>query len=306
MAVLLGGHAWKRAEWGGFVFVAAGGALSVHLLAAGALGYPAIAGSLLGLVALGLNLREDRPCGRRFEVPGGRLAAFVPAVVLTALIGTFAGAISPYWRARSEMLAADEMLARRALRPEDYREVVDRLSRAAKLDAYGTRPWIALAELEYQAWLARGGSFDDRVWNRIEPTLAQARQRPRNPDSLEVRRRRADYANRFLAMPGLPEGSRRQLLLVRADALYTLAVDLNPTSAPLRAQAAEALGAAGDHPRAVAQARIALDLDRRTPHDDRRLKPEQRDRLSQWIEEGAKPAESPAAVAPPPAAPPGG
>lgn len=297
IAVAFGAPSWRLAPPSGAAFAAATVASVVNLLAAGGIGYPAVAGMLWWLVALGLNLRDDRPCGRRVELRGGRMGVFAVAAFLTALVGTFAGAVSPFWRSQADMRAADQVLARRSIRPEDFSEVADLLTQAAAADVFASRPYLALAQLEYQSWLARGGSFDDRVWNRIESTLTQGRTRPRNPNSLEIRRERASYARLLLAQPGLPESQRRQLSLILADSLYTLAVELHPTSAPLRADAAEALHAVHDLPRAIQQAEIALDLDARIPHADKRLLDDVRARLQssipRWREE-ARAENSPA------------
>ncbi len=64
------------------------------------------------MLALGLNLRDDRPCGRLREL-GGLGPTIVLACVWAGLAGTFYGAVMPYWESESHRLAGDSLLASR-------------------------------------------------------------------------------------------------------------------------------------------------------------------------------------------------
>ncbi|WP_152051275.1 O-antigen ligase family protein [Tautonia marina] len=297
LAVALAGPLWSRVSIPPVAFAAAILATVVNLLAAGGIGYAPIASMLWGLAALGLNLREDRPAGRLRELPG-LFFPFTAAAVLAAILGTFYGTVSPYWRSQTLMNQADALLAQRptAPRQEDLDQVGDLLDRAIAADLYASRPYLALAELELIAWLGRGAPPEDAVWNRIERLLEAARTPPRDPRSLDARMARINSARRILqARPDLPLAARDRLRAIIADASYTIATDLSPTRPIDRARAAEALAAVGQFDRAVDQAEIALDLDARVPHLDKKLPEATRERLIASIPSWRSPedAESP-------------
>ena len=116
LAALLGLGFWRRVPLPATAFGAAVLACVVNLLAAGGIGMPAVALGLWLLIALGLNLRDDRPCGRLREY-AGRLPAFALAIVWSALAGSFVGAITPFWRSEAALAGADDALAHR---PPDF------------------------------------------------------------------------------------------------------------------------------------------------------------------------------------------
>ena len=127
--------------------------------------------------------------------------------------------------------------------------------------------------------------------------LAEGRLTPRNPDSLTARRREAGYARQILQDRGssLPETTRKWLRERAVNALAH-AVRLYPTSATLRAELAEASAEGGHVQDAIHQAEVALDLDRGTPHADKRLAEEVRGRLVEglrrWRSDGRPPRPS--------------
>ena len=112
LAAVLGLGFWTRVPLPASAFGAAVLACVINLLAAGGIGIPAVALGLWLLIALGLNLRDDRPCGRLREY-AGRLPAFALALVWAALAGSFAGAIVPFWRSEAALARADDALAHR-------------------------------------------------------------------------------------------------------------------------------------------------------------------------------------------------
>jgi hypothetical protein len=284
LAVGLAGPLWEKVALTGLAFGAAVLAIVVNLLAAGGIGYASVATMLWGLAAIGLNLRDDRPAGRLREFPG-LFPPFVAAAVLSALIGTFYGTVSPYWRSQALMNRADALLADRpgVPRQEDLDEVARLLDRAIAADAFATRPYLALAELELLAWLGRGAPPEDAVWNRIEEILEAARTPPRNPLSLEVRIARRNSAARIYdARQDLPSAVRERLRTIIADASFTIA-ELTPTSALAHAQAADALAAIGQFDRAAGEAERAIELDSLNPHRDKKLPERVRQRLIEAI-----------------------
>ncbi|QDV32704.1 O-antigen ligase family protein [Tautonia plasticadhaerens] len=286
LAVGLAGPLWARVPPSGVAFGAAVVAIAVNLLAAGGIGYAPVSCMLWGLAAVGLNLRDDRPAGRLRELPG-LFPPFVAAAVLSALLGTFYGTVSPYWRSQALMNRADAILADHPNIPrqEDMDEVARLLDRAIAADAYATRPYLALAELELLAWLGRGAPPEDAAWNRVEEILTEARTPPRSPLSLEVRVARLNIAARMLdARRDLPSSVQGQLRTIIADAAYTIA-ELNPTSALAHAQAAEALAAVDQFDRAAGEAERALELDALIPHTEKKLSGPSRERLVEAIPE---------------------
>ena len=302
-AVLLGNPLWRRVSVPAAGLGAGSLAIAINLLAAGGLGFVPVALGLWTLIALGQNVREDRPSGRLRDL-GGRGPAFALAAVAAALIGSFAGAINPAWQAEADLREAiPDPAALKA--PASARlaleKAIDAAENAAEADRFAGRPHLTLAELEFQAWQARGALLEDPVWRRIDTALLQARTFPRNRQSLIVRRREAGYAREFLGTFGtrLRPFDQRWLRDLIANALQQ-AVPLNPTSASLRAEYAEALADIGRFPDAAEEARRALELDgiaERAGHADRRLAERVRGRLRQnlprWTDPPRKGATAP-------------
>jgi hypothetical protein len=274
-AVLLGAPLWRRRPIPAGALGAAALAVVVNLLAAGGIGMPAVALGLWTLLALGQDLRADRPCGR-LRAAGGRGAAFALAAVASALIGAYLGAVVPCWRAEAAMAEAQEALA---ARPPDLPKAQDAYRRAGEADAYSARPWLALADLEFRSWLGRGAPVQERAVAPDQRRPGAGPERPRNPNSLQVQGLRGFYARQILGMdlplpPTVVHLLRNQVM----DALGKSA-KLDPTNATTRAQLAESLAERGHTRYAVAEAEEALSLDRITPHADRKLPADLRQRL---------------------------
>ena len=275
-AALMGLPAWRRLDIPPYGLGAAALALAVNLLAAGGIGFTPVALGLWLAIALGQDLRDDRPCGALRDL-GGRGPAFGLAVVGVALFGTFLGALRPAWDAEAAMALATQAAEHQ---PPRFQEAVEALETAREADRYSARPWLNLAEVEFRRWQSRGRPVGDAAWLRIDAALLKAVSPPRNPDSLAARRREAGYARQILEDRGaaLPESTRKWLRERAVNALGH-AVRLYPTSAALRAELAEASADAGRDADAIREARVALDLDRKTPHPDKRLGDEARTRL---------------------------
>jgi len=276
IAVWLGLPLWTRVPIPALGFGAAVLAVAINLLAAGGIGYPAVALPLWTMFALGLNLRDDRPCSQQ-RVVGRRFSAFSLAVVWAALVGSYAGAILPFWKSEAAMAEADSALA---ARPPQLDRARDAYSRAHELDKLSVRPWVALAETEYLYWRSRGAKGNDPIWKMVSPTFDKALKFPRNPNSLDVQRRRAELARSILSQggAGLP---LIDVLKLRAEVVkaYRSAAQLYPTSAILHAELAEASADLGDEKGAVEAATEALRLDRLNPHADKKLPDDVRKRL---------------------------
>lgn len=318
LVALLAGPLWRAATISSWALGAGTVALAVNLLAAGGIGFAPVALMLWGLIAVGLNLRADRPCSR-LRALGDRPGTVVAAVVWSILAGTFAGTIGPHWSAQAALAQGEQLQARarqtygRALaiqpasRPADeraaaafeaavleYTSAVDAFRTAARLDRLAVRPWHARAQLEHEAWRAQGAPTrpDTLVWHQIDSALKQAITPPRDPNDLATQTLRAQLSADLLNRDGWPEFERDRLQADHLDALRQLA-RLNPTAAPVHAELALALARAGQTAEAVAPAERALDLDRTTPHADRKLLEPTRKRLeanlARWRQEPATP-----------------
>ncbi len=94
---------------------AAVAAVVVNLLAAGGIGIPTVALGLWATLAIGLNLRDDRPCGRLREY-ASRIPPFVLSTVWAAALGLFLGAVIPFWRAEAAIAEAEDAMRAAAAR----------------------------------------------------------------------------------------------------------------------------------------------------------------------------------------------
>jgi hypothetical protein len=263
-------------------------AVVVNLLAAGGIGLSAVALMLWMLIALGLNLRDDRPCSRVRDA-GGRFPAFVLAAAWAALLGTFAGGVGPFWQSEAAIAEAEAALARR---PPDFDRAASAFDRAIRADQYSARPWFGLAYLEYEIWQARGSRPEDQRWRKIPVLLLKAASLPRNPNSWTLHRDRALITGDLINQIGA-NLTPSELIRLRANVVEATrtASRLNPTDALLHARLAEASAEIGMTPDAVREAKEALRLDRLTPHAERKLPAPVRARLEAalpgWEQAGA-------------------
>ncbi len=107
---------WRRLPIPAMALGAAVVAVLINLLAAGGIGIPTVALGLWALMALGLNLRDDRPCSRLREYES-RVPPFVLSTVWAAVLGLFLGAVVPFWRSEAAISEAEEATVRR---PPDF------------------------------------------------------------------------------------------------------------------------------------------------------------------------------------------
>ena len=268
---------WRRGPVPADAFAAGAAALVVNLFAAGGIGFPPVAMMLWAALALGQNTRTDRPCGRLRAV-GGRFGAFGLAAVAVSLLGGFLGAIVPFWQSQSLLGEAQRVMSGTA--PNIDRARALDLA-AARADTYSPMPWMALAEMEFQNWLAQGSPPSKTIWRRIDDELKGAVKPPRNPRNLQVQRFRMSILRELLRR-NAPGSSTAGLALLRNEYINAAAraVDLYPTSASLRADLAQACSADSRFDEAARQAREALRLDALTPHLDKKLTKSVRDRLN--------------------------
>jgi hypothetical protein len=303
-AILMGLALWSRRPVPASGLAAGVVAISVNLLAAGGIGFAPVSLMLWSFVAIGQNIRTDRPCGR-WRTLEGRTPSFILAAFWAALAGTFVGTESPHWQAQAAIAQAE---AQQQQAHEAWREAMRHLPpnlppdeararavepamphyikaaafyrRATQLDKLASRAWEAWAMLEHEVWLVRGKPIEPQglVWRRIDSMLKQAATRPRDPDQTAVQALRAQIAADLLAVEGWPDYEQTRLRNDLLDALRRLS-RLDPTNATIHARYAEVLADAGHLSEAVRQADRALSLDRITPHRDRKLPAQERSKL---------------------------
>ncbi|SIO65765.1 O-Antigen ligase [Singulisphaera sp. GP187] len=267
-AVLFGMQVWRRVSISAVGFGAGALAIAINLLAAGGIGIAGVALMLWSLIALGLNLREDRPCGRLRE-SGGRFLGFGLALVWAALLGTFVGAIGPFWRSEAAIAAADAAL--RATPPK-FEVAEAAYKEAYAFDKYSARPWLGLAFEKYQEWESRGAKPEDARWKTIPASMVEAVSPPRNPNSWTLHRERAKVTRQLLNQLGdkLKPG---ELTTYRANIVEATrrASRLYPSNATLHAELALASAEIGMYGDAANEAEEALRYDDNTSHADKKL-----------------------------------
>jgi hypothetical protein len=276
-AIVFGVAVWRRLQISAVGLGAGALAITVNLLAAGGIGLSGVSLMLWSMIALGLNLREDRPCSRVRDV-GGRPAAFALALVWAALLGIFIGAIVPFWRSEAAIAQADAALR---ANPPKFEVAEAAYERAYLADTYSARPWLGLAYEKYREWESRGAKAEDGRWKTIPVAMVEAVSPPRNPNSWTLHHERAKVTRQLLERLGdkLKPG---ELTKYRANIVEATrrASRLYPSNATLHAELAIAsaeIGMLGD---AAKEAQDALRYDGLTPHADKKLAPA----LRQYLE----------------------
>ena len=179
-------------------------AVVINLLAAGGIGIPTVALALWSMLAIGLNLRDDRPCGRLREYES-RVPPFVLAVAWAALLGTFVGLVSPFWWSERFIAEADE--ARSAIARPISIAPTRLISRPIEADGYYVRPWRELAHLHFagpaQKARPRSMTSSRAGAGRRFPILYQmAAAPPRNPNAWGIHSERAAAIHQMLGLIG--------------------------------------------------------------------------------------------------------
>jgi hypothetical protein len=296
-AALLNASLWKRLPVPALALGAGALAVVVNLLAQGGIGIPTVALGLWSIVALGLNLRDDRPCGRIREYDS-RMPALGLAVAWSAILGTFIGLVSPFWRSEAA-IARGEAAVRQ--RPPDFEEAEAAFKLAAVEDGYSARPWLSMAALHWMIWRERGSKVEDLRWMQVPICYDMATAPPRNPRAWAIHSERAIRIHDLMR----ELGSRLepiQLMNYRSKIVEATrsASRLNPTNSELHARLAQASAEINMFGDAVAEANEALRLDRITPHADRKLPEDLRRLLENLIPKWSASADKMAASASPP------
>jgi O-antigen ligase len=309
LAVAFGAPLWKRRAIPAAGLGVAVLAVSINLLAAGGIGIPSVAMMLWALLAIGLNLREDRPCGRLREA-GGLGPTVLVACAWAALAGTFFGAVMPFWKSEAERAAGDAAMA---ARPPAYEAARGAYMQAIEADRYNLRPWVSLADMEFAYW--RSPEMANRKapnWMKVILTLSKALDpNVRSPSNLGLRRRQAAYARAILReMPA--DAKPFELIELKTTIVRACRwiARIYPTSATARAELAQASADIGMFPDAVLEAKQALRLDELTPHLDKKLpkglRPYLEAQIPRWEAQAKEPPPAPPSAKPKGPALPGG
>jgi O-Antigen ligase len=287
---------WKRLPIPAIALAAGAVAMLVNLLAMGGIGIPTVALGLWSIIALGLNLRDDRTCSSLREYDS-RMPALGLAVAWSASLGTFIGLVSPFWRCEAAVARGEAAMS---LIPPNYEAAHDAFLKAATEDGYSARPWLDLAVLYERQWRDSGARADDRRWMKIPIMYDKAASIPRNPWAWSIHNERAIRIHGLLG--SLAAGlDAMQLTEYRAKIVEATrtASRLNPVNSELHARLAHASADISMYADAVAEANEALRLDRITPHLDRKLPDPVRRRLVDMIPKWSASAEKmPAMPAP--------
>lgn len=282
-AVILGGIAWRRVPTPAAGCGAGVLAIAINLLAAGGIGFPVVALAFWMLLALGQNLREDRPAGQR-RLAISRLGTCGLALIWAAFVGTFLGAIGPFWQSQAAISRAKDAVATAGL--PDFDRARRAYAQAIAADKLNPDPWTELAMLEFQFWTSPASGGDNRVWPRILLALDSSVSPPRNPDSVSLQRRRAAMAHLIRNQLGANAQPGDELMIRTYIVRSTrLASQLYPANASIRAELAEASADLGMFPDAAREAHEALRLDDLMPHEDKKLPKEVRLRLESKVQE---------------------
>ncbi|WP_406696949.1 O-antigen ligase family protein [Singulisphaera sp. Ch08] len=269
-AVLFGLQVWRRVPITAVGFGAGALAITINLLAAGGIGIPGVSLMLWTLIALGLNLRDDRRCGQVREW-GGRYLGFALALVWAALLGTFVGAIQPFWRSEAQIAVANSALS---ANPPRFEVAEAAYKEAYATDKYSARPWLGLAFEKFREWESRGAKPEDQRWKTIPASMLEAVAAPRNQNSWTLHYERAKVTRQLLSRLGdsLKPG---ELMLYRGNIVEATrrASRLYPSNATLHAELALASAEIGMFLEAASEGEEALRYDGLTPHADKKLAP---------------------------------
>jgi len=232
----------------------------VNLMAAGGFMYPGVVGSLWLLLAIGLNLVEQRT-----PVTQKTWQLMAVATSLLLVVAQYLTGYLPVLRAQGAMLEAINWTGNDAAQEQA-------LILAAEFDPRAAEPWQELAALRLRKWL-----IDQRPL-----TLQEFRNAS---DEFLLRRPMASSAHRLVAKwwreiydksPSQPHARKMTLLLSQARDNY-------PHHPGIRAELALAMVDSQQPEAAKREAAVAIALDEQTPHADKKLSAEMRQKLEELL-----------------------
>src|SRR5262249_11129260 len=140
------------------------------------------------------------------------------------------------------------------LRPPAFEAARRAYTKSIEIDHYNIRPWVGLAELEYAYWRSpEQANLKQPGWMKVLLALDSALDATwRNPANLGLRRRQVSFAQAILR--DLPaNASPEELLSLKTTIAKACrwAARIYPTSAPIRAELAQASSEIGMYPDAI-------------------------------------------------------
>jgi tetratricopeptide (TPR) repeat protein len=236
--------------------------LLIDLLTTGGIAYPSVAESFWLLMALGLQ-----DVGQRSWRP--MVGWVLGAALMVMAAACYVTAYRPVLRSMGEVHLAQREPDRAA----------EHLEAAAAADPWAAEPWRQLAAVEFERWREQPNA---ETFGRFEKILE--RLTALAPNSATDRLAAGDF---FMFASRQMEGVEPKLAksyLDRARTAYEAAVRLYPNNAAIRVKLAEADEAAGDRAGLRREAGEALRLDGLTPHSDKKLPEDVRNRLMGQLE----------------------
>lgn len=231
--------------------------LLINLLAAGGIGFPAVAGTLWLLLALGLQGQTPR----EFRPPVAWALFFV---ALGLAVTCYATAYNPVLGCQVQMRMAERQPTR----------AIEHLEAAAAADPLASEPWRQLAAIEFERWWQQPS---EEAFARFERANATAIRLA--PNSAPAWLAAGDWYFRAFTKTDAKGKNVAPEAIREAISAYGKAVERYPNSALYRAKLGEASQAIGDREEFRRQAQAALELDDATPHIDKKLPADLRDRL---------------------------
>jgi O-antigen ligase len=246
--------------------------LLIDLLTTGGIGIPAVAQSLWLFLVLGLNVLDLSDLARSAAQPRSAPRGVVILLLAICIGLSYACNRTSYtrvlpcqsdWRsAVSESLAGKRQSA------------LDLMQRAVEADPLSADAAGFLSELYLETWLANLDPADYEDFKRYD-TLA----RRLAPEAAPIWRASADRYRRAFEKANVLGQHLQPQAIEKAVEVARQTVKLYPTSAADCAALAMIYKLAGDEVSYRHEAEIALELDRRMPHQDKKLPDEVRRRL---------------------------
>jgi O-antigen ligase len=238
-------------------------ALLVNLLAAGGIAFPAIAGTFWLLLALTFD--------------GRHLRTWPIVAAWAALVGCMALSVACYFTAYRPVMRCQLELQLAEHEPD---RAIAHIEAAAAADPLSSEPWRQLAAIAIEDWCKRPQKV---IFSRFLEAKDKALKLA--PNSAGLWLAAGDWMSRAYSKAD-DRGNRLMPDAIRSTVeSYRRAVQLYPNNAISRAKLAEACLAAGDRAAFRREAEIALQLDKITPHSDKKLPDPMRERFGSLLED---------------------
>ena len=233
--------------------------LLVDLLAAGGIGVPSVAGTLWLLLALGL-------CGRQPRMLPSYSAWSALAIAIAAAVLCYTTAYRPVLECQANMRLAER----------DPVRAVEHLAAAAVADPLSAEPWRQLAAIEFERWRQQPSDEAFRRFERCNATVLEL-----SPNSATAHLAAGDwYLQAFRHEGCAGRNGWNPTPSVRRSTPIAKPPGCIPTVRSARQNWPRSTGRRATRVAFRQEAESALRLDEATPHLDKKLPAELRNRLS--------------------------